>query len=256
MKALRSKILFFVFFSIYGLSAHGQDYDIVGLKLGMSVEQVQAALKSYGVDKKNIQERRRYFNYSDGVELFQTDDFVAYIYANRNKDNNFENLSIFFSFGPPGGKVVAITRTIENRTNPLTRSQFLTALKSKYGQPTSEDISTVYWSFPAEKVQCIAGAVGGYRPDQPSILKKIYGANVGSRDGIFHIRTVNSLEQCSSYLTYAMPTGDASPVTTATAVMVDVAGTAEGELSANEWVEGLADKARKEREAKAVKPDF
>jgi hypothetical protein len=65
---------------------------------------------------------------------------------------------------------------------------------------------------------------------------------------------VKSLADCSSYLTNAMPSGADSPVTQARAVLVDVAGTAEGELSASEWVNGLAEQARKAREANSAAP--
>lgn len=232
--------------------AQAQEFDIVGLKLGMTLPEVKSVLKDYGVDP-NIQEHRQYYNYSDGVEHFKTEDFVSYIDAMRSGDST-DNLAIFFSPGPKGGRVVAITRTVNNRINPPTRSQYLDALKKKYGAPTAEDISTVQWDFPEGKQQCVVGAVGSYMPTQPSILKKIYGANVGSRDGVLHNQKAKSLADCASYITYAMPSGDTSLATDVRAVMIDVAGTAEGELSANEWVASLAEQARKARAAKSVAP--
>ena len=38
--------------------------------------------------------------------------------------------------------------------------------------------------------------------------------------------------------------------------LVYMAGTADGELSANEWLERLAEQARKAREAKGAKPEL
>lgn len=254
MKSFTVKIFLTYMLYICGNFVHAQDFDVIGLKLGMTVEEVHKALKDYDVEP-NITEHRQYYNYSDGVEHFKTDDFVFYIEALKRKENN-DYLSIFFSPGPQGGRVVAITRTLENRTTPPTRSQYLNALKNKYGQPTSEDINTVHWDFPVGKIQCLVGAIGAYQPTQPSILKKIYGANVGSRDGIFHNSNVKSLSDCASYLTYSIPSGDDSPVTEARAIMVDVAGLANGELTANEWVAGLAEQARKGREAKGKMPDL
>ena len=107
-----------------------------------------------------------------------------------------------------------------------------------------EDISTVQWDRPVGKIQCIVGAVGSYSPTQPSILKKIYANNIGSRDASFHKREVKSLDDCASYVTYAMPSGDDTLITNVKATMIDVAGTAEGELAANEWVAGLIEAAR------------
>lgn len=252
MKTFVKSVLVLMFCMHWNL-AHAQDFDIVGIRLGMSVEEVYKALAAYDINENGIQEYLQHFNYSDGVEQFKTDDFVFYIDAFKSTDTN-DSLSIFFSPGPQGGNVVAVVRTMENRTNPPTRRQFLDALKNKYGPLTSEDISTAQWNFPAGKIQCLVGAVGAYQPTQPSILKKIYGANVGSRDGILHNQQAKSLSDCASYLTYAMPSGDDSPVGMARAVMVDVAGTADGELSANEWVAGLAEQARKVRESKSAIP--
>ncbi|PTN09712.1 hypothetical protein [Nitrosomonas aestuarii] len=254
MKSFKVKILLTIMLCICGNYVHAQDFDVIGLKLGMTVEEVHKVLKDYDVES-NIKEHRQYYNYSDGVEHFKTDDFVYYIDAIKRKENN-DYLSIFFSPGPQGGRVVAVTRTLENKAQPPTRGQYLSALKKKYGQPTSEDISTVHWDFPAGKIQCLVGAIGAYQPTHPSILKKIYSANVGSRDGIFHNSKVKSLSDCASYLTYSMPSGDNSPVTEARAIMVDVAGIANGELAANEWVDGLAEQARKAREAKGEMPDL
>ena len=256
MNAYLFNIVFPLFFVLFSHAASAQAFDIVGLKLGMSTTQVQEALKAYGVEPKDIRESRQYYRYTDGVEQFQTEAFVSYINAFRSRDGSTDALGIFFSANPQNGGVVGVTREMENRTNPTTRRQYVEALRNKYGPPISEDISTVQWDFPPGKTQCIVGGVGTYSPAQPSILKKIYGANIGSRNGVLHTQTVKSLSDCASYLTYAMPSGDDSPVTRATAIMVDVAGTADGELSASEWLEGLAEQARKAREAKGAKPEL
>lgn len=253
VKAIAMKLFLISMFCVHWTLAHAQDVDVVGIRLGMNTEEVQNSLKAHGIDAKNIKVHRQKYRYSDGVKQFSTDDFVFYIDAFK-QDGNSDSLSIFFSPNPKGGRVVAVTRTVENQTNPPTRRQYLEALKKKYGPPKSEDTSTVQWDFPGGKVQCLVGGVGAYRPTQPSILKKIYGANVGSRDGVLHNRKAKSLSDCASFLTYAMPSGNDSPATTVTAVMVDVAGTADGELSANEWVAGLEEQARKDREAKGAKP--
>ena len=236
-------------------SSNAQNIDIVGLKLGMTVAEAKAALLAYRVDPA-IQEQRQYFTYSDGVNHnLKTEDFVTSIGATRQADSN-DNFSVFFSPGPKGGRVVAVIRTVASPNNPPVRSKYRDALIKKYGPPTTEGISTIQWDFPAGKIQCIAGPVGTYAPTQPSILKKIYQANIGSRDAPFHHRNVQSLSDCSSYLTYAMPSGDSSLVTQATAVMVDVGGTAEGELAANEWVAGLAEAARKAQASQGAVPDI
>jgi len=53
-----------------------------------------------------------------------------------------------------------------------------------------------------------------------------------------------------------MPSGEDSFVTEANAVMVDVGGTAEGELAANEWVAGLTEAARDAQTSKSATQDI
>lgn len=255
MRSSYNRFLSVVAFIFFCNSSHAQNFDIVGLKLGMTVAEARAALLAYGVDPA-IEEQRQYYTYSDGVNHnLNTEDFVTSIGATRQADSN-DNFSVFFSPGPQGGRVVAVIRTVSSPNNPPVRSQYRDALIKKYGSPTTEDMSTIQWDFPAGKIQCIAGPVGTYLPTQPSILKKVYQANLGSRDAPFHHRNVQSLSDCSSYLTYAMPSGDDSLVNLATAVMVDVGGTAEGELAANEWVAGLAEAARNAQASQGAVPDI
>ncbi|MCB1843895.1 MAG: hypothetical protein KDI09_13105 [Halioglobus sp.] len=235
----------------YGACA--QTFDIVGLSLGMTETQARTALKAHGVDP-NLQEQRQHYAYSDGVNHgLTTEDFLYTIDAERRGDTH-DALTLYFSPGPAGGRVVAIARRLEMATGAPTRRQYVEALVKKYGTPVEDDGNTLRWQFPAEKIQCIAGAVGSYSPTQPSILKKLYGANVGSRDGVFHNRAVTSLDDCASYLSYALPSGDDSAVTQSTALLVDVAATAEGELAAAEWVAGLAEQARLAREGQGAVP--
>ena len=83
------KIIAFLF--LYGINwhaAYAQEFDILGLKLGMNITQVHEALKTYGVNQNDIRESRQFYRYTDGVEQFQTDNFVTYINAQRNKDGS------------------------------------------------------------------------------------------------------------------------------------------------------------------------
>ncbi len=152
-------------------SSHAQNFDIFGLKLGMTVGEAKAALLAHGVEPA-IEEQRQYYTYSDGVNHnLKTEEFVTAMAAVR-QTNSSDNFSVFFSPGPRGGKVVAVIRTVSSPNNPPIRSQYRDALIRKYGSPTSEDTSTIRWDLPEGKVQCIAGPVGSYLPTQPSILKK------------------------------------------------------------------------------------
>ena len=90
------KIIAFLF--LYGINwhaAYAQEFDILGLKLGMNITQVHEALKTYGVNQNDIRESRQFYRYTDGVEQFQTDNFVTYINAQRNKDGSTNSFGIY-----------------------------------------------------------------------------------------------------------------------------------------------------------------
>src|SRR3546814_11174372 len=63
--------------------AEAYDWNIVVLRLGMSVEETKAALKAYD-PAITVDEHWQYFAYSDGVNHgLRTEDFIAYMDAYR-----------------------------------------------------------------------------------------------------------------------------------------------------------------------------
>jgi hypothetical protein len=81
--------------------------DSVGLRLGMSEDEVMAALDAYNPDM-NITIVESYYSYTDGVEYFATENFLGEIRAGL--PNSTSSVSEFIiSFTPPeGGKAWAI----------------------------------------------------------------------------------------------------------------------------------------------------
>lgn len=61
------------------------------------------------------------------------------------------------------------------------------------------------------------------------------------------------LSDCAAYLIYRVSTGT-YPASNVSALMIDVAAKATSELAANNWVNGLAEAARKARESGAEAP--
>lgn len=231
-------------------------FDIVGLRLGMTLAQARAALQAHD-PKVKIEEQRRYFGYSDGINnQLRSEDFVFWLSASRfvveGNQQGSENLTLYFSPKPGEQRVIGIGRIQSGMPNPPTGRQYRDALVAKYGKPSSEDSSgLVRWEFPAGKSNCMTKSVHRLSSGK-SILIPIYGNPTGNPDR-FQKPGVKSLSDCASYLQYTvgLPT---RPATEVRALMLDVEAAARGELAANQWVSELREKARKAREAKGKGP--
>lgn len=229
-------------------------FDIVGLRLGMTVDEAKAALKAYD-PAITINEHRQYYTYSDGVTNgLRSQDFVFYIDGSRKivEGNQWgsEGITLYFSPTPDDQRVTYITRNQHNTPNPPTGQQYRDALIKKYGTPTDDSSGRFRWVFPAGKVDCTIGAAT-YNPSRGKFLKYIFN---GGAPGKFIKRGITDLSQCASYLEYGVGFNAAGPASNMTANMIDVEATARGELRARKWVAGLTEKARKAREAKGKAP--
>lgn len=228
-------------------------FDIVGLRLGMTVEEAQAALTAYD-PAMAVDIYRQHYVYSDGAGTpLKTDDFVAYIQGSRTVvDGNLwgsESFELYFTPTPENQRLAYIKRSQSNLPNPPTGQQYSDALIGKYGEPANQDSTSLRWQFPASKKNC-TGSVGSYSPSRGNFNRLVFENGDPTR---FIKRDVTDLSQCASLLEYQIGPST-SPAAYVTATMIDVAATAAGELRANAWVNELADNARKAREAKATKP--
>lgn len=113
--------------------AQAEQFDIVGLKPGMTEPEVIAAIKAHDPTMK-ITSFQSQYNYSDGVQSFQTAPFLSKIEASQTKYNPMETLypakiAIWFTPPPQGGRVWGIERKeyLSNK-NPPTVSQYADAL--------------------------------------------------------------------------------------------------------------------------------
>ena len=235
-----------------GAPAEAEDADIVGLRLGMTVAEVKAALSAYD-PAITIDEQWQYYSYGDGVNVLRTEDFLAYINAHQQVISGdhwgSEGFSVFFSSPPEEARAVAVTRTLDNTPHPLTSQQFREALVAKYGAPASESSHEMRWLFPEGKVDCVLNS-GSYHPTHDDFLRHVFQGGVAGR---MNNPQAKDLSDCAAYLVYRVGTGT-FPASSVSALMIDVAAKATSELAANEWVNGLAEAARKTRESGAEAP--
>ncbi|PLX66547.1 MAG: hypothetical protein C0607_22845 [Azoarcus sp.] len=248
-------------------AADAGKFDIAGITLGMSPEEALKALRAHGVNEQSISESRLSFGYSDGLSNHRTEDFTHMIVAHADGfvdgKRRTDTFNLFFSPPPKGGKLVAVRRTIENRVDPVTNGQFRAAVLEKYGAPTVQTPANINWQFDGGNRNCLNTSPNGIGIPIPdagsrngkSILDMVYARKGGQHDySRFQTPRVVSLDDCASMLQYNISPGETKPATRVSAEMIDVKNWFNAELATKTWIEGLRQKAVKQREGSSNKP--
>lgn len=120
------------------------DWDIVGIRLGMSPEQARAALSAHA-PKAELGESRRQFSFNDGVRQQQLPDFLGAItarlgaatsaLARPGASGNAETLEVMFSAPPMEQRVIRVIRTLVLQDDPPPMERALASVTQKYGKP-------------------------------------------------------------------------------------------------------------------------
>lgn len=237
-----------------GTLAAQDAFDIVGLRLGMTEDEVMAALEAYNPDM-NYTIVESYYSYSDGVEYFQTENFLAEIHAGLPGSGS-PTAEFIISFTPPpeGGKVWAIDREEKILSNQPSFAQYTQALVQKYGEPTatSRQGAALVWDFPAGSSGCLRDpndpAFPYFRPrhDQDLDFRLTFLQRSGS--------VPSDLSQCANQLNYTLGTISGSVVDTFNAILIDVPAYIRTSEAASEVVKALEEEAIRKREGAAQTP--
>lgn len=111
------------------------DWDIVGIRLGMSPAQARAAIAAHAT-KARITDYTRQFVYSDGVKEKQLPGFLSSITADHNGyTGNGEMLEVMFSTPPMEQRVIRVIRTLKMNDDPLPMERAMDSVTQKYGKP-------------------------------------------------------------------------------------------------------------------------
>lgn len=230
-------------------------FDIVGLKLGMTEQEAMAALQAHD-STLNITRVASFYNYSDGVETFQTDEFLGEIQAKRQQSQQvMPEFSLLFSPPPQGGRLWAVTRREQITANPPSIAQYAQTLEQKYGKPTavSPGQYSMNWIHPADGPACLAR--DPQRPGFPTFRP--------GRDGdlLFILRAANQRNAsppdyatCGAHLYYILSTTTDDVVSSFEAIMFDIGHQVTANAQAEQQVKALEDAARKAREGKGQMP--
>lgn len=110
------------------------DWDIVGIRLGMSPAQARAALLTHA-PKAEVTDYTRQFSYSDGVKESQLPGFLGSIVARQGPTNKSETLEVMFSAPPMEQRVIRVIRTLAMYDDPLPMDLAMASVTQKYGNP-------------------------------------------------------------------------------------------------------------------------
>ena len=220
------------------------EFDVAGLKLGMTEAQAKAAMKAYNPAFR-ISPVYGYFSYFDGkTHGAQTPQFLDRIEA-LDSGNQVE-LAVQFSGPPSTPKVIGIKRQSFNHTNPPSPQQFKEALHAKYGAPNVADKGTLVWDQ-AGKPQC-------NRADPKRVGHNAY--NYGGTEKQLGFLTRKglpaNLEQCGSFMVYQFQ--DYQAVTGFNVYVTDVGAYVQSERDADKWVQSLEQQAQQKTTASGKTP--
>lgn len=239
-------------------AAAAQEWDIAGIRLGMTEAEARAALTAFDAGLKVVPVMG-VFNYSDGVNpILKTPEFLDRLEG--SKGNEGVSVKVYFS-GPVGEvRVISVYRTVTAVPAPPTASQFVQALFSKYGQPSGTSRANkqhLVWES-SGKPSCIRikdgnrvslDAVSGTSLMVNAAVEQFFTQR---RNNIMGRGLIpNDLTQCGAYLGYNYM-GD--PVRSFFAEANDLGAMVATERSRTAWVKQLQAEAVRKRQGQGQAP--
>jgi hypothetical protein len=239
------------------------EWDLLGVKLGMTEAEVRAAFQAYD-PKAKVTATQASLTYNDGVSAHRTPPFLDMIQIEVQRVSRFFPLRVWFS-GPVGEpRVIAIARRETNTPNPPTKAQFVQAIEAKYGAPTRRygtgPNAMPIWEE-SDKPSCaksraIAGetALGEFPQvvtGQVNLSRAL--TNFMNRAEFELNNPPADLSKCAAVMYYTV---NLDPVTSFDAGLFDLGALAATAKSRQEYVEKLQAEARAKRENKGAVPQL
>ncbi len=109
-------------------------FDIVGLRLGMTVEDARAAMLKHAPSMQ-VTDKTLHYTVHDGVKQHPTPTFLAEIVGVRSERlAQTERITLYFSSPPQPQRLIGVHRLAE-LPNPATHEQLMDTVIGKYGPP-------------------------------------------------------------------------------------------------------------------------
>lgn len=262
-KILRTSVISLMFcFSSVIQAVPAEQLDIAGIKLGMTVDEVKAAINTFD-PQLQIEEVAAVFDLNDGASLQPSPEFLDRIEALQG--NQGAVLKVFFS-GPVGEvRVIGVARKGLILSNQPASAQFMQSLTARYGQPTAfnrNQKDQPVWEA-SGKMSCLKAR--DYKNEPQVNIAPGFGESVlinVSAEQFFSSRAGNNtgkglfpkeFTDCGSYLSYFFP-GD--PISSFSGELMDLGAIVHTERSRQQWVEQLTAEAVQKRLSKGQVPKF
>lgn len=234
------------------------DWDMVGVKLGMTESEVRTAFQAYDPKGKIIATQSA-FSYSDKVSSFRTPPFLNSLELRVTRKSIQTPLKVWFS-GPMGdARVIGIARQEYNLPNPSSSAEFEQGLQAKYGKPTGRagaGTGIPVWEE-AGKPSCIRvrhGIAFGDFPQVTTGQKNLDQAtallNAWHQQGPGQQLPVDPAT-CGVFMYF---TTNMDPLQSFTAGMYDVGAIMKTRESRNQWVDQLEAEAIRKRQGQGQAP--
>jgi hypothetical protein len=232
------------------------DWDLLGVKLGMTEAEVRAAFQAAEPGGKISLENATY-SYSDKINSFKTPPFLSTMQLSVTRLSIQRPIKVWFS-GPIGEvRVIAVTRNESNLPSAATNAQYRQGLQGKYGPPTALESNGALTLWEEKgKPSCIRaggrfeigefGQVTGGFKDLPMAVEKLKAVQQRPNSGL-----PADLTTCGTFMYYV--TGS-DPVMSVTAGLFDVGAIMQTYRDRDMWVDQLTAEAIRKREGASQAP--
>lgn len=236
------------------------DWDIVGIKLGMTEQQARAAIKAHSAQAQ-IAEKTLKFTFNDGARQQETSGFLATITAQipgGAGSSDSESIELELSPPPREQRVIKVRRALSSYGDPPPLQRMQDSLAQKYGRPLDTrtfgiGIKNHFMSW-AEPGKTICGQQAGQAigligvAQSPRDLNKFYQYQKQKL-------APADLSQCSSVLQVQMDYREGgSSVTVLVAQMVDYGYIVPALEATAKWIADQEAQARKARLGSGATP--
>jgi len=232
------------------VAADIHSFDVIGIRLGMTPDEVRTALKSHNPEFK-IEEYTYTYGYSDGTSSYSTDPVIGRMAVRhiRPTGPNRGNDVIILDFSGRAGNEVAtaIKRERMGDLNPPSVKDFVTLLTEKYGPYDNHNVQYVEWYGNSGSKDCfdLAALSETSRP----LMETLPAAEM------------SDFSDCRDKLSYSIASSGrinsldmTTPVLSFHVTMVSPGLVVEKDTEVQEWVTNLEEEATKKRESNVVKP--
>lgn len=248
--------------SVCAVPAVAAEWDIAGVKLGMTEAQARAALQAFDA-RSPVDTYHSAYPYSDGVANFQSPQFLNSIRMTIGDASLGNGIMLWFSGPQAEARVIGIARKhFDPSPTAPTLVLFEQSLQAKYGAASGVFDGTYPAWEQAGQPSCVRHQERGGQSrihvgsfvstaqtfNNPQDIENTIEAQRPNAGGTMPA----DLATCGAFVFYRYHKSD--PVRDFTAAIFDLGAMVATERSRNEWVDGLEAEAIRKRQGNSQAP--